>query len=324
LSVTASDAAVAVTAPTGITATVNTGLAGTGGARIVTLNGDATYVVTGLGAVTNNAVTLTTEAAANTGTLTVTTTDAQASIIVQAGTAGSGAFTLNATGGAGGGLTTVTALTAYASQTINMTGSSAVTAAAGTTSPAITILATDANAHIYINLSTTANTVDTYTGGTAIDTVDLGLGADVFNGGGGADIYNIVVATDTAVAGGFAAAGAVPTTAIGTTGMDVITGLVATNVIDLTGLTTGANLIVRNGGTMGAATAGDIALLRGTYASSANTFTPSIAGADSILVADNNGTTAAGGYNGVVLVGYVDAMQNDTLGTGGQFTSVLG
>ena len=166
--------------------------------------------------------------------------------------------------------------------------------------------------------------VDTFTGGSVVDTVTLGLGADVFTSGGGADVFNVTMATHTGAALGFAASTAVPTTALTTTGMDVITGASTGMVIDLTGLTTVANAIVRNGGTMGAATAGDIALIVGNYASGTNQFTPSLAGSDTLLVADNNGTTAAGGYNGIVLVGYVDALQNDTLGTGGEFTIVAG
>ena len=140
--------------------------------------------------------------------------------------------------------------------------------------------------------------------------------------GGGADTITIgVPATETAIATGFTAAAAVPTTAVGTAGMDIITGFSTGASIALTGLTLGTNLIVRNGGTMGAATVGDTALLRGTYSSAADTFTPSNAGADSILAYDNNGTTAAGGYSAVVLVGYVDALSNDTFNTAA-FTAV--
>ena len=130
---------------------------------------------------------------------------------------------------------------------------------------------------------------------------------------------------------GVAKSTALPTTAVTTVGMDVITGMSAGMTIDLTGIAgTGGTptTLLRNGNTMG--TAADAAntnnaLLLGTYSSSLNTFTPSASGADSLLIFDNNGSTADGGYNGVVLVGYVDSLQNDTMtAIGNIFTSVAG
>jgi len=161
-------------------------------------------------------------------------------------------------------------------------------------------------------------------GGAGVDTVTLGVGPDRFTTGGGADVINIAPTTDTAIATGFAASTAVPTTAVGTTGMDIITGFSAGAKIDLsiTTVVSGTTAIVRNGGSMGAATAGDVALIRGTYSSSASTFTASNSGDDSMFVYDNNGTTAAGAYNGVVLVGYVDTLSDDTLDATGIFLAV--
>jgi hypothetical protein len=154
----------------------------------------------------------------------------------------------------------------------------------------------------------------------------LGAGGDSFTSGGGADVFTTVVATDTAVALGFGHATAVPTTAVGTSGMDVITGMVAGMTIATGLITASANAMIRNGGTtMSGTNAANTAsaLLVGTYSDAANTFTPSNAGADSLLVVDNNGDTGAGGFSGIVLVGYTDALQNDTM-AGGVFTSVAG
>jgi hypothetical protein len=325
------DTAAAITAPTGVTASLNTGLMGTGNIRTATLTGNADFVVTGPGSVATNIVTVTTAAAANTGTLTVSVTDLEVSTTTPAGLAGSGAFTFNALGTGGSAVAGVTLLATYASNTINMTNTSAVTAATGSTSLANTINATDANAHIFITSSTTAGSVDTYTGGTAIDTVDLGLGADIFNGGGGADVYTITApTTDTAVVAGALASTALPTTAVSTAGMDIITGASVGMTIDLPGNggTIAANPILRNGGTMLAMTNNvttSSALLTGTYASAGNTFTPSLAGADSLFIFNSDGDTNGGSNHGVVLVGYVDALQNDTLtATGNIFTVVAG
>ena len=240
---------------------------------------------------------------------------------------GTGAFVLNAVGTGGSAVITLTALVSHASQTINMTTTSAVTVAAGSTSTAYTIVASDANAHIYI-ADTNTSAVDAYTGGSAIDTVDLGQGADTFTSGGGNDVFTIAESADTAVATGFVKNAAVPSTAIGTVGMDVITGMTAGMTIVTAGNTTGAGTaLIRNGQSMG--TAADAAnttsaLLIGTYSSSANTFTPSNSGADSMLVIDGNGLIANGTYHGIVLVGYVDSLSNDTMSAAnpGVFTSV--
>jgi hypothetical protein len=287
-----------------------------------TFAGGADMTITGVGTVASAVYT---ENNTNDGDIIISTVDATASTITAVTGAG-GSLTVNAGGGAGTAITTITALTAaHSSYTVNMTSTSAVTMAAAGTATAVTINATDANAHIFIADTNTAS-IETFTGGSLVDTVDLGAGGDSFTSGGGADVFTTVVATDTAVAVGFGHAAAVPTTAVGTSGMDVITGMAAGMTI-VTGLTTAsANALIRNGGTtMSGANAGNTAsaLLIGTYSSVGNTFTPSNAGTDSLLVVDNNGDTAAGGFSGIVLVGYTDALQNDTM-AGGTFTSVAG
>jgi hypothetical protein len=56
-----------------------------------------------------------------------------------------------------------------------------------------------------------------------------------------------------------------------------------------------------------------------------NLFTVSTAGSDSLFVYDDDGNAGASGtYRGVILVGYVDALQNDTMSNAGIFTSVAG
>ena len=66
------------------------------------------------------------------------------------------------------------------------------------------------------------------------------------------------------------------------------------------------------------------AMIAGTYDSATNLFTVSLAGTSTLYVVDNNGDIAAGSYVGIVLVGYIDNAQNDTLGATGILTSVAG
>jgi hypothetical protein len=294
----------------------------------LTVAGTGAFTVSGVGTVANAIVT---ESATATGALTVNTVDTAASTVTQVAGA-TGAFVLNAAddAAAGTGLVTLTAVSSHASQTINMSAATGtavlVTVADASTATAYTVNAVGVGGRTYVSDQNTA-AVDTFTGGTGVDNVDLGPGADRFTSGGGADVYNVTVATDTGVALGFAASTAVPTTALSTAGMDVITGMSAGMTV-VTGLTTAsANALIRNGGSMpSAADAANTAnaLLLGVYDSTANTFTPNNAGSDSLLVVDNNGDTAAGGYNGIVLVGYSDPLQNDTLSAAGVFTSVAG
>ena len=57
-------------------------------------------------------------------------------------------------------------------------------------------------------------------------------------------------------------------------------------------------------------------LLRGTYSASANTFTFSTTGTDSIYAYDFDGSSTTNDIRAVVLVGYVDSGAADTLTTG--------
>jgi len=145
--------------------------------------------------------------------------------------------------------------------------------------------------------------------------------------GGGADLFNVAPTTDTGLALGFVAGAAVAANGavLNVTGMDKITGFGTTAgaTIQLTGLTT-ASTILRNGQTLGADNAGNIALLVGTYSSAAGTFTVDISGTSSLFVYDDNGTGTGGSYRGIVLVGYVDLAGNDTMATTGLLTGVGG
>lgn len=169
---------------------------------------------------------------------------------------------------------------------------------------------------------------DTIVGGTGADTITGGAGIDVINVGAGDAAIDVVTmatpATDTGTVAGFVASTAVPVNlqVLNVAGLDIVTGFGATDTISLTGLTMGATLI-KNGGTLGAGTVGDAALIQGVYSSATGQFTVNTAGTDSLFVYDNNGTAAAGGYSGVVLVGYVDtgAIDTVTAGPAGVFTA---
>jgi hypothetical protein len=206
-----------------------------------------------------------------------------------------------------------------------MTSTSAVTIGGTSTATAYTVNATDANAHAYINSSTTSS-VDTYIGGSAVDTVTLGLGADKFTTGGGADVFNITPATGTGIVSGFAASTAVPAQGqnVNVSGLDIITvtGSAAAFTI-VTGLTITVQNIVRNGGAMGAGAngGGAIAEITGTYNSTTGLFTVDTGGTSTLVAYDDNGDTAGGSYRGIVLVGYTDQGAVDTYT--GTFTAAV-
>jgi hypothetical protein len=56
--------------------------------------------------------------------------------------------------------------------------------------------------------------------------------------------------------------------------------------------------------------------LRGTYNATANTFTFSTTGTDSIYAYDNDASSATADMRAIVLVGYVDSGSNDNITTG--------
>jgi Ca2+-binding RTX toxin-like protein len=197
-----------------------------------------------------------------------------------------------------------------------------------------------------ITLGNGTNTLDltnqteafTITGGTGADTITGGDGADVIRAGAGADAITAGAGADTIILVGAdtSAIASTNTTTPGTlgateaftwgtaSGYDVITGFTTGDMIQLyttgtTAIVTSTTLIVA-GGVIPAATVGVVAAVRGTQ-TNATTFTAATTGLDTLLLWDTNGTTAAGTYAAVVLVGYT-AVANDTISAAGLFTAV--
>jgi len=110
-------------------------------------------------------------------------------------------------------------------------------------------------------------------------------------------------------------------TILSTSALDIITGFSAGAAVVLTDITGLSSTIVRNGGSTGLAGAGTIAHITGNYDSTLNTFTTSVSGTATLFVYDDDGSGGNANYRAIVLVGYVDAAQNDT---GGTATGILG
>jgi hypothetical protein len=264
--------------------------------KALTLLGSANYTVTSTGTIFDKVT-----ATGSTGTLSVTFGDTGTNAVPFA--TGNGNTTV--LGGAAADVITVTGLET-ASQTF--TGSVAK-----------------------FDVTGGANTQIITTGG-ADDTVRGGASADIINVGTGTD--KVIVATDetgaaAATAGSLTALGVIgaSTLSFSTSTVDIVTGInSAGDLIQLytTGTTaiTTSNVLLTGASTWGAATVGDVALVKGNYVAATNTFTASTTGSDSALIWDSNGTTAAGSYAEIILVGYVDAGTVDTISTAGLFTVV--
>jgi len=159
---------------------------------------------------------------------------------------------------------------------------------------------------------------DTIVGGTGNDTITGGLGADVLYGGTTtANVFNYTgigfetgtVSPTIIYYGGTVTAGS----SLSTSGFDKIMDFqyldsIVTNVGgSATNGTNGVGLIWSDYS----------GFLLGAYDSSANTFTFSTTGTDSLFVYDFDGlTTTSSDLRGIVLVGYVDTLANDTMATG--------
>jgi hypothetical protein len=320
-----------------VTATANSQTITTSSASTVTLNLAAQTATTTMGGtsnlvVTNHGTVASTfvEAATHTGaavTTSITTAGALANISTLNGPLGTVTFTDAITGAAGVASTLITgALTA---RVINVTLTGATNDFVLTGTNPATITAT-AGAHVI----TGGGGADTITGFTGIDTITGGLGGDIIDLGGSTaaaavDTVFVNFATDTAIAVGVNDGVVMPSAAIGTNGMDIITGFGTGDIISLGVDTTGlTGAIVRNGQVGGAgsnAATTQHAMLTGNYDSTTNSFTPANAGSDTMLLVSADGNTAfVLGHGGIVLVGYVDAGQNDTLTAAapGVFTSV--
>jgi len=163
---------------------------------------------------------------------------------------------------------------------------------------------------------------DTIDGGAGNDTIIGGLGVDVMAGGTGDDVFLYTATGETGTISGIAFSAAVPANGqvLNVSGADVITDFSNGDKINVGGSYT-ANAIVKNAGTVGAATAGEVILLQGTYNASTGQFTVDTGGNDSLFIYDDNGTAAGGNWAGIVLVGYIDTGAADTLTAGGVFTA---
>ena len=283
---------------------------------VETISGTGNFTVTGLGTAVGGSITELARTGASTLTVTTAGTNggtineaAGSSGTVTANHAGTGTLTVNTTANHG-----VTVVTASAANTVTATG-------AGT----ISYTATDTGAHT-ITSTTTGAAGDTIVGNTGVDTITGGAGADRITTGGGADVITLAAPTsDTGVVAGFNASALVPVNGqvLNASGFDIVTGMSTGATISLTGVTMGTSL-TRNGGTFGTDTAGNAALVTGTYNAGTGQFTVDTAGTSSLFVYDDNGTGAGGAYHAVVLVGYIDVGGADTLGAGapGVFTVV--
>ena len=152
---------------------------------------------------------------------------------------------------------------------------------------------------------------DTISGGAGADSITAGLGADVLTGGAGNDIFvfgasdtgSVALAYNTYVIAG---------TILSTTALDKITDFAVDDRITTTvqsAATSGTNAV-------GYAWTALSGFLRGTYDATAQTFTFSATGADSLFAYDGDNSNTTDDLLGVVLVGYVDTGTLDTLATG--------
>ena len=225
-----------------------------------------------------------------------------------------------------------------------VTGTTNISASAVIGTTTITIDATAGTSAKKVNitggaLTTSSNVLtggagaDTLTGGAGADTLAGGTGADVLNLGGGAVGVITATATSTGVAAPLAISSAIPTvgTVISTLSLDIVNGFAAGNTI---AITTAANSttvttynLIRNGGTLGAGTVNNAALITGNYDSATNLFTVSNTGTSTLFAYDDDGIlNVSNNFVGIVLVGYTDTGAADTYiaggTTGATFTSV--
>jgi len=163
----------------------------------------------------------------------------------------------------------------------------------------------------------------TITGTVGADTINGGAGSDNITGGDGADTIDVGSGTDTVVqdatssggvtfVNGTNAGNSATTIDAGDTwtftALDVITGLSTGDTLTLPDTQAGASVSVSGStGLISAGTLGDYAYVRGTYTAGATpgagTFAFSTTGSDWLVLYDDNGDTAGGNVDAVVLVG---------------------
>lgn len=158
---------------------------------------------------------------------------------------------------------------------------------------------------INLNGSTGAETL---TGSSVVDQIDGGTGADTINGGSGNDIINQT--------SGDTVDWTAPTgTSVSTTGMDIMT-LAAGDIIDISdygiasadilaagALDSDAEVTGNDLSAVTDAPENSINVQRGTYDSSANSFTESATGSDALLLYDADDATGSIDTEAVVLIG---------------------
>jgi len=186
----------------------------------------------------------------------------------------------------------------------------------------------EANGYFNITSGTGADSLvggdlaDTLVAGAGDDTIQGGLGADVMTGGTGADTFFYAGAGFETGAlspvvvyyGGTIDAG----TVISTSALDKILDFTTADNIDTNSpLTSGTSIAATSGvNGVGKAWTDPAGFLRGTYNATANTFTFSTTGSDSIFAYDNDGSTTTTDIRAIVLVGYVDSGADDVITTG--------
>jgi trimeric autotransporter adhesin len=293
---------------------------------VSTFGGTSNLTVSGLGVATTGTGGFT-EASTHTGAAVTTTLNVSGALISTSTLAGAlGTVTVNDSHtGVDAGASTVLATGTLTGRVINVTQSGATGGFILTGTNAATITATAG-----VHQMTGGDGADTITGFTGSDTITGGAGADIINvGTGGTDSIINAPTTSTGIALGFAHSTAVPANGvvIGTAGMDKVTNFGTGDTITLSGLTTVVNPFIRNGGSMstGTLTTTQVqAMIVGNYDATLNQFTVNTGGSTTLFVYDDDGVTAGGGLRGIVLVGYVDFNQNDTIGVTGIVTSVAG
>ena len=188
---------------------------------------------------------------------------------------------------------------------------------------------------------TTFGGADVVIGGAGADIISLGAGNDTVTGGTGADVINVGSGTDTVVMVGGSSADLTATaqtiTALSVTGADVYTGLAAGDTIrfaDSGGLDAFTAVGVAGDGVFVTAAlvttttvANSANLIRGSWVegttTGSGTFIADSAGADTLYVADVDGTNATNDFEAIVLVGTAGVTGNHAFVAGGTIELTL-
>lgn len=298
---------------------------------VPTFGGTSNLVVNGLGTATTGTGGFT-EINTHTGTAVTTTLNITGALISTSTLAGAlGAVTVNDAHTGTGAANSVLATSTLTGRVItyNLTGATGDMQVTGTN--AVTVNVT-AGAHAIVTGGGN-DTINISSTGTSAETINGGLGADniVFSGaaaaGGIAHAIAIGVDAPTLITNSGVVIGQVFNTAVtgsfNVAALDKVTGFMPSDSIQLGAAVTFSATVIRNGAALGAsATTGATGLIVGTYDVVAQSFLVSNAGTSTLFIYDQDGTGAGTSFGGVVLVGYVDALGNDTMATTGLLTAV--